>query len=350
MANNIQRVYLLLGPETGEKGKRIKEIRTALSQQYTNAMEIHRFYPFETMNGELFSTLENNSLFADHRLVILSQAEELNESQIADLVDYIHHPAPGATLLVISNETSLSRKLMASLPKDQIEVFWELFDERKSSWVRDFFRSAKMDIEANAVDLLLELVENNTEELRTVASQLIRFFSLDGTAKITESAVEQYIQHTRQESVFSLFEHMANSTLEKTLEVLNTLLLSGQQESVSLLAGLAWQFRRLISIEESVSGGLSWEEAAKQATVMGKPFPLTRKKDQATYRSASLRYPLEQARLIIARIGEYDILTRQMGAQMEQLLLEQCIMTIMVDHGKQQASLPFLSFSTDVNF
>ena len=68
---------MLLGPEAGEKGSRLKEIRNALRSEFGADPEIHRFYPFETQNGEIITTLVNNSLFSDHRLVILSQAEEL---------------------------------------------------------------------------------------------------------------------------------------------------------------------------------------------------------------------------------------------------------------------------------
>lgn len=350
MNADIKRVHLLLGPETGEKAIRIREIRAALRRLYGSDPEIHRFYPFETPNGEIFAALDNNSLFADHRLVILSQADELTAGQVNELAGYIASPSRSATLLIVSNETSLPKKITSSLHKDQIEMFWEMFDNRKPDWVRSVFTSSGYGITGDAVDLLLELVENNTQELRITSFQLMQFVASEGNTTITEEDVERYIRHTRSETVFSLFEHMAAGTLEKTLGVLHALLGSGNGDAVSLLAGLLWQFRRLISIEEALERGLAWEDACIQAKVMGKPAQIRRKKDHGIYQAAKERYSLSQTRSIIARIGEFDMTTRELGPDMQRLLLEQMVMVIMVNRGAPFPALPGLSFSTDARF
>ena len=65
----IAPVHLLLGPETGEKEQSLKQIRDALRKESGSDLEMHRFYPFETEKGEIFVALNNNSLFAESRLV-----------------------------------------------------------------------------------------------------------------------------------------------------------------------------------------------------------------------------------------------------------------------------------------
>ena len=353
MSDSLKRAYLLLGPEAGDKSQRIKEIRAGLREQYGADPEIHRFYPFETENGEIFTALGNNSLFADHRLVILSQAEVLNAAQVTQLAKYLAHPSETATLLIISNETRLSAKLSASLDKDQVQVFWEMFDNRKPEWVRTFFRRSGRDIEDSAVELLLELVENNTQELKNTCSQLIQFLSgsPDTTAKvITEEDIENHIFHDRQESVFSLFEHIAAGTLEKALSTLHALIRSGNGDSVPLFAGLLWQFRRLASYGESLARGAFPEQACKDVTVMGKQTPITRKKDQTIYQNAARRYTLPQIRKIIARIGEYDIRTREMGTEFQTLLLEEFLYVCMEKQGDVPTLIQPASFATDARF
>ena len=68
-------VYALTGPESGDKSAFLKEIRAAITKENGSEPDLHRFYPFETLNGEMFEILENNALFSDHALVILSQLE-----------------------------------------------------------------------------------------------------------------------------------------------------------------------------------------------------------------------------------------------------------------------------------
>ena len=341
---------MLLGPEAGEKGSRLKEIRNALRSEFGADPEIHRFYPFETQNGEIITTLVNNSLFSDHRLVILSQAEELQSQQVKMLTDYLASPSDSATLVIISSQTWLSGKLTSLIPKEQVQVFWELFENRKETWVRNLFADAGFAITSDALELLLELVENNTQELRSTGMQLMQFVGAEGSDIVTEETVEQYIQHTRQESVFSLFEHICTGTYARALEVLHTLIRCGEGDAIPLIAGLLWQFRRLVSLEELLQEGLGWDEAARKTEVSGKSAPIKRKKDQASYQSAAQRYPLSTSRSIIARLGEYDIKTREMGNDFQQLLLENLLGIIMFDKGKAPTELRGASFFTDARF
>ncbi len=345
-----KRIYLLLGPETGDKGDRLKEIRANLRQEFGSDPEIHRFYPFETLNGEIFAALQNNSLFADHRLVILSQAESLQTAQVNELAQYIKDPVASATLVIISADHYLPAKLSKGVPKNQIITFWEMYENRKPDWLRSQFTKAGFSITANAVELLLELVENNTQELRIIAGQLIQFIASEGVETVNEDIVEQYIQHTRQESVFSLFEHITTGTYQRVIDVLHALIRSGDGDSVPLLAGLTWQFRRLISLEELLAQGEAWEDACKKVSVMGKLAAIKRKKDTIIYQSAVTRYPLPQSYSIVARLGEYDIRTREMGAELQPLLLEQLLGIIMVRKGVLPQKYATLSFFTDVKF
>jgi DNA polymerase-3 subunit delta len=350
MGTDTKRIHLLLGPETGEKGVRLKEIRNTLRSEFGSDPEIYRFYPFETLNGEIFTALHNNSLFSEHRLVILSQAEDLQATQIKEIVEYLKEPNDSATLVIISNETYISNKISSAVPKENTKVFWEMFDNQKPQWLQNIFSREGFAITSNAVEILLELVENNTQELRSTALQLMQFLTSDGKDTVSEEDVEKYIEHTRQESVFSLFEHMATGSYERALDVLYTLIRSGDGEAVPLLAGLMWQFRRLVSLEELLELGNRWEEAVKEVKVMGKATPIRRKKDHGIYAEAVKRYPLENSRSILARIGEFDIKTRELGTDMQPMLLEQLVGIIMKRKGTPPKPLTTLSFSTDVRF
>lgn len=350
MTDKSPRVHLLLGPESGEKAVYLKQIRSDLRQEFSNDPELFRFYPFETLNGEIFESLQNNSLFSEHRLVILSQAELLQAPQIKALVTYLKNPSDSATLVIISSETRIAAKIASAIPKQQTRIFWEMFDDRKGDWLRGIFSAQGYAITGDGADMLLELVENTTQELRTTALQLMQYVALENRTTVAEEDVRQFIQHTRQESVFSLFEHIASGDYEQALDILHTLIRSGEGDAIPLIAGLLWQFRRLASLEEQLARHVRWDEAVQQTSVMGKVVPIKRKKDLAIYGEAVKRYPLEHTRAIIARLGEADITTRQSGTEMQPLLLEQLIGMIMIHKGRIPASLETASLITDVKF
>jgi len=350
---SIEHVYLLLGPESGEKSQRICAIRDAISRQSGLEPEMYRYYPFDTEVNDLFSILENNSLFSDHRLVIINQIEDSPLQLCTALIEYLKHPSDSATLLLLSNEISVNAKLTQAVPKKNIEIFWEMFENRKIPWVRDFFRRNNADITDDATELLLELVENNTQELRNVCSQLIQFFSSERPQTklvIQEEDIETYVHHSRKENAFTLFETIANGDLEQALAILHVLVTSGEGDSVPLLAMLLWQFRRLASYADLLKQGYNHEQACQKTSVAGKPSPIKRKKDQLLTATACRIYSPDQIGNIIARIGEYDIKTREASTDMQLLWLERFLYVVIVKKGTNFQTAVWPSLSTGAMF
>ncbi|MDC7245063.1 MAG: DNA polymerase III subunit delta [Sphaerochaetaceae bacterium] len=350
MITESVRVYALLGPESGDKSAFLKEIRANLKKQFDQEIEIHRFYPFETLNGEIFEILQNNSLFSDHRLVILSQAENIPQQLTGPLLEYMKDPVESATLVLISEDFRLKGKLDSAVSKEGKKIFYEMYDNQKPRWVKNLFSSYHLSIDDAAVSLLLELVEHDTAEIRSSVQQLIQFIIPSGTAHVTEDDIERYIQHTRVESVFSLFEYLSMNSYEMTLQVFHALMRDQTGGAIALISGLLWTFRRLLSIEEMLEENNDWEASASAAMVMGKKTPLRRKKDHQIYREASRRYPIEDTRRIIALLGRYDITVREYPKELELLLMEQMISTIFINRGVESRPLSYLSMATDSKF
>lgn len=345
MAEN-DRVYLLLGPEIGEKKVRLEAIIGALRKRYNNQVEITKFFPFDTLQGEMFTVLLNNSLFSDYQVVILEQVEDCNVQQENDLVEYLKNPSSQATLILMSDDINLKQKISSQVPKKNTVIFWEMFENRKAEWVRNYFRQAGFAIEQEAITLLLELVQNNTEALRMSAEQLIQFLAEDKSL-ITEEKIENYIHHTRQEDPFTLFEALAGDSLARSLEVLSQLV---DYEKISLLALLLWQFRRLFSYLQLTSRGVPHEQACLDATIAGKPTPIRGKKNQALMATLRRCYPLESLPAIILALGECDIALREAPTSMHQLLLERLMYQIQVLKGKPLNTVDFPSLLRDAKF
>ena len=76
-------------------------------------------------------------------------------------------------LFLVSDETSVDKKLENLIPKDNKQVFWEMFENRKEEWLTSFFAKNGYKIHEDAVAAILEMIENNTEALRNECS---RFF------------------------------------------------------------------------------------------------------------------------------------------------------------------------------
>ncbi len=342
-----ERIYLLLGPETGAKEQELKDIRGQLREEFGSEIELSRFYPFETENGEILTVLNNNSLFSDHRMVILSQAENLNAQMAQALAEYLAHPVDTATLIIISSELSISQKIMKVVPRKNTKTFYDLLENQKTDWIRNHFRRMGLSITGDAIDLLIDVTEDNTQELRTICNQLALFWQLDKRNRpIEEDDVETYVYHSRQEDAFTLFPLIARSDLKASLQSLHVILGSGDsQTSILLVSGLLWQFRRLLSIQELIGQGTSAQEAFSLAEVQGKKSPIRKPKDKTTYQSGLRFYDLTSLRLIITALAEADVQVKEAGSEMTEIVLEKLIYRIIKGKGQPFATAAFASFS-----
>lgn len=303
----ICRVYLFLGPEIGEKQDAVGELRKSLKA----GIEETSFYAGETPVSEITSRMLNGSLFAETRLFIIKNAELIKKKEEVELLSSCLESPPDGTLIVLTSDgTNVDKRLEQAVPAGGKRIFWELFENRKHEWVADFFRREGRRVSPDAVEAILELVENNTDALRRECSRLALF--LDKGKAASAEDVEKWLSHTREESAFTLFSRIAAGDLTRSLETLHALL--GAKESPqAILAGLAWCFRKLRDY-------LALERSGNTSDFEFKKIGLASAKLRKDYTQAARLFG--DALPALGLIAEYDILLRSSGTGLDSLLMD----------------------------
>jgi DNA polymerase-3 subunit delta len=301
--------YLFLGPEIGEKFEAIKELRKKLGGN----PEEYSFYFGETPLNQILSTLLNGSLFADARLIQVKNAEAVKKKEdIEAFTAYMEAPQDNTVLLLVSDQTSVDKRLEKALGPQGKRIFWELFENQKTQWLENFFRREGCAISRDAVEAILALVENNTDALRRECSRLILFLGRDRPVSLED--IETWLPHSREESAFTLFSRIARGELEKSLSICRSLL-AARASPQAILAGLSWCFHKLRDYERLLkSGGASDFELKK--------IGLGSSRVREDYIQASRRYPLAAVDRSLAVLGRYDIMLRSGGRALEGLLMD----------------------------
>ena len=331
-------VYILLGPEKGLKGDFIKKIKDSLG-----GCEVSRFYAFEDYESEFFAQLENKDLFAERRLVILDEAQEIKTKDRANpIVRYIKNPSETVTLLILSSELYINADIMAAIPdqKNGIVKFYELFENRKGEWISAYFGRNGMRISREACDAIVERVDNNLQEFENVCSQMVIYIgTVIGKKEVTYSDVEEFLTHTRHETEFTLFAYIAEKRLESALECLHAILNSADAGTVSavLASRLSVYFRRLYSVRMSLQEGMSVDDALKNR-YFSTDRAITMPKDKAIYKAALSNYTIEDIQTILILLAEYDIRIKETGTTLQQILLEKCVVDIIKSHNHKVKS------------
>lgn len=310
---NPEPLYLLVGPEEGEKREFITDTIKAYSSSAGEQPEVHRFYAGQTDAYEVISLLKNGSLFSSYKFIIFNGIEGLKKHEVQALAEYAKGPEGSATLFLLAEGYKAPPALDKAVPKQRKKIFFELFENRKREWLSGYFRKSGVDIDEEAIEVLLELVENNTQEMKIAADKLILIIGKN--EHITADDVEEFIYHSKEENVFTLFDRLVKRDFPGSLEIMRKILLAGGSSGVQVLGGLLWQFRRLLHLSALFDKNYSSEEAFRETAIRGK-------KNQQNYIKGSSNYSTEELKRAVALIAEYDALVREHPGDVSPLLLD----------------------------
>ena len=320
-------VHLLLGPEAGRKRAFVEQIVAAAEARHGD-VEVLRAFPYDGDLIDLVATMRTPGLFAAHQVVLLQEAQDLRAgNQLAALAAYCQEPAAASTLIITAN--GMARDLPAALtravPKERTKIFWEMFDNEKQGWLVAFFRSREIRIDPAACALILELVPADVASLEALCGSLASFFGPG--AAISAPDIEQYLYHSKEETVFSLFDRVAERDLQGCLETVTTLLLARRGDAVQIIGVLLSQFQRLTQLKELLA------ERTAEAAAMQK-LRITGKRLQHTYREAHRRYPDEAMEPISRLLVEFDTRARLLSQELAEPLLQLLLYHVVARGGR----------------
>ncbi len=323
--SSIAPVYLFTGPEKGEKNRAISDIMEGYTAATGEKPEIYKFYGFETSVSEIVALLKNGGLFSSYKFVFLMNVEDLKKSDIPLLVSYLRSPGKEATLFLLTDAYKADPRITGAVQKKNTRIFWELFENQKINWLQSYFHRNNKKITDAAIEMILEMVENRTDAMEKVCSRLLVFFR--EREVISEDEVEEFVFHSKEENVFTLFDHMSRNDFPGSVEILHKIRLTGDHNPVQLLSGLLWQYRNLLKVK------LLMEELPQQKVFS--QLKIYGKRKQAHYLNVSKLHSLLEIEDIINLIAFYDRKAREATRERWILVMELFIYYSVVRKGKR---------------
>ena len=150
---------------------------------------------------------------------------------------------------------------------------------------------------------------------------------VDPKGRVTTEIIDTYLYHSRNENAFSLFDRVVQRDFAESLEILNTILLSGRGAEIGLLATLLWQFRQILTL-----GRLIQTLGGDRATAF-RSLHIVGQRRQASCIAGLRNYPLQDLERIVAKGAEYEADLRQLGGALQRGLLQQFLHYAVVRQG-----------------
>ena len=325
-------VYLFTGPENGEKNDAVDTIRKAAAKK-NGALDEYKYYASEARVADVVAQLQNVSLFSSALFIRLKNAELIKaRSDVELLVSYIKSAADSPnTLILESDENSIEKKIESAVPGNHRHIFWELFENQKPQWVQRYFQRNGFSVTPDAVEQILDMVENDTESLRSECSRFFYCFAAGHT--VTAEDVDKILSHNREENAFTLFDALCDDTksprdrLESALGILQKIRLSRDSRSFTLVSGLTYCFRQLRLWYGLFAKGASPTDAQLRAA------GFAGKKVQARCRRAAKIWGPGTTSSILALLADTDMAIRSTGTAQEDVRLTMLLYAVVIKNG-----------------
>lgn len=328
-------VFLYTGPEIGERNDTIEKQKVAVQKKY-GQVDYYKVYATDTGIADVVNLLQNGSLFASARFVVLHNAELIKKTEDIDLLKKCinslkSQETDDAWLIFVSEDNSVDKKLENLVPKENKKIFWEMFEDRKTQWIQSFFGKMNLRIQPDAVDLILDLIENNTESLRNECSRFSLCF--EKGYSVTSEDVEKVLAHNREESAYTLFDSICDveknpsQRLALSLEILDKIRQTKDGSSVSIIVRLSYCFRRL----------LAWHKLFEEGNPSDFDLKIkgfSSKKAQNLYRGAARIWNNRETVAILALLSQGDMAIRTTGTSIENITLQTILYSIIIKNGR----------------
>lgn len=311
----MKKLYLLLGQENFDKNEYLNNLKSGILK---NTFEEEISFSCEENKGSiLLNLLENKSLFSSSRLLIAQEADKINSSLIKLIIK--NYKNSQDTLVLISEENKLASWENCREITSEKKVFYSLSETDKKGFLSRLAQQYKKKLTSQALDFFIIMAGDDKITLERMASLI--FPRLPENKVIEEKELEDFLNHSRTESPYSLFHAFLEGNLSLSLLRLESLLQS-KTEAISLISLFLWQMRRLFNLSKLGGTYNSFNEM--------KIF----RQEKPLFEKALRLYQTHEIEKMVTRVIYYDLLLREEKPNRHKYLLQIMIYELILKKGE----------------
>ena len=257
----VSPLYLLLGEEDLLRDSALAEVKRAVLETEGDDFNCDIFYGDEAEATRIVSCASEIAVFAARRLVIVRLAEKLSAKQGEVLLPYLEAPNESTTAVFVASKLDGRLRFAQALAKLSVVVdCGPLKEGQLIPWLKQEADRVSVRVDDDALHMLKEACGGSLYSVRREMEKLASYVPAGRAATIDDVAILRGIEPGA--SVFDLAAAIGAKNRGKALAILARNLEAGEAP-LRILGSLAWQYRRLWKVKESIQRGGREGEAAR---------------------------------------------------------------------------------------
>jgi|SRR5690625_3685769 len=318
----VANTYLLYGTESYFIQNIIDKLLTAVLGEEIDNMSAYDLS--ETPIQDVLQDAEIYPFFGDRKVIIASDATFLQarpaklpfEHDIDSLIRYIKQPSDTTVLVITAPYDSIDgrKKITRQLKKHAKSIECaSIKDDNIENWIMTFLKEENLQIEKEAVELLVANLPNNLQLIQNELRKFASYVEPDGI--ITKDVVLKLISHLPTNTALELADTVINRDLAKAMYIYRDLKLNNESP-IALIGLLAYQFRILLQVKLLKRKGYS--EYQMRNKISAHPYVIK------IANNRERRFTFESLKWIINQLTETDAKIKS-GKMDENLAFEQLL-------------------------
>ena len=254
-------LYLIVGEEDLLRDSALAAIKRAVVGCEGDDFNYELFHGDEALGTDIRNSVAAVPVFAERRLVVVKAAEKLSARESEILLDCVNSPVESTTLVFVTPKLDGRLKFSQALTRAAIMVDCApLRDTQLPAWIAREAKEIGLRLEDAAAQLLQEACGPSLYGVRRELEKLASYVPADRS--VTAGDIHMLRGINPGTSVFDLTFALGEGRRGRALSILARNLEAGEAP-LRILGSLAWQYRRLWKLKESLANGGREGEAAR---------------------------------------------------------------------------------------
>jgi len=256
----VKPITLLMGPEAALRDEALHSIEKELfPDRSSRDLNTHSCLAGSDDLSEAITQSRTAPFLADKRLILLQEAQNLEDSERKTLLAFLKETPPLAVWIISTDEVKAKNVFFTELTKIARVVSCQApyKDAEILAWIRKKAAERGKTFEISAAEMLYQLTGREITQLELRIEQLAVYTGEKNA--ISQDDVEALCGESVYGGSFDLFDSVVSGRFGAAYKSLKKLLENGAKAQ-ELIGALAWRFERNVKIRELLERGYGQEE------------------------------------------------------------------------------------------